>query len=284
MPKRGIKWERSKQGRHLSFLQLVVLAAVQGITEFLPISSSGHLILASDLANWPDQTLKFDIAVHIGTLGAVMLYFWRDLWTMVSDTLRPPRRRASARRPGRQLAFYLLVGTVPVLIAGALVHLYAGDVLRNPTLIAITTLVFGVLLWLADRFGITVHRIEHMTLGSALFIGISQMLAIIPGTSRAGITMTAARIAGFERIAAARFSMLLSIPAIIAAGAVAGWNLHQAGDAQVTADAAIAAALSFAIALLAIWFLMQFVRRMSFTPFVIYRLALGGGLLVWLYI
>lgn len=268
----------------MSLLQLVVLAAVQGITEFLPVSSSGHLILASELAGWPDQTLKIDVAVHIGTLGAVILYFWRDLWAIASDSLRPAKRSHSGRRPGRRLLFYLLLATVPVLVAGALVHLYAGDSLRNPTLIAATTIGFGLLLWLADHYGITVRRIEHMTTGSALFIGISQMLAIVPGTSRAGITMTAARIAGFERIAAARFSMLLSIPVIVAAGAVAGWELHRTGDAQVTGDAAIAAALAFVIALLAIWFLMQFVRRSSFTPFVIYRLALGAGLLVWLYI
>jgi undecaprenyl-diphosphatase len=268
----------------LSLLQLVILAAVQGITEFLPVSSSGHLILTSELAGWPDQTLKIDVAVHIGTLAAVMLYFWRDLWSIVSDSLRPPKRGHSGRRPGRRLLFYLLIGTVPVLFAGALVHLYAGDALRNPTLIAATTIGFGVLLWLADHYGITVRRIEHMTLGSVLLIGFSQMLAIVPGTSRSGITMTAARIAGFERVAAAHFSMLLSIPVIIAAGAVAGWELHRAGDAQVTGDAAIAAALAFAIALIAIWFLMQFVRRSSFTPFVIYRLLLGGGLLIWLYI
>ncbi len=268
----------------MSLLQLVVLAAVQGITEFLPVSSSGHLILTSELAGWPDQTLKIDVAVHIGTLAAVMLYFWRDLWSIVSDSLRPLKRGQGGRRPGRRLQFYLLVGTVPVLFAGAMVHLYAGESLRNPTLIAATTIGFALLLWLADHYGFTVRRIEHMTLGSALSIGFFQMLAIVPGTSRAGITMTAARIAGFERRAAAHFSMLLSIPVIIAAGAVAGWELHRTGDAQVTGDAAIAAALAFAMALIAIWFLMQFVRRSSFTPFVIYRLLLGAGLLVWLYI
>ena len=268
----------------MSLLQLVILAAVQGITEFLPVSSSGHLILTSELAGWPDQTLKIDVAVHIGTLAAVMLYFWRDLWSIVSDNLRLPKRGHSGRRPGRRLLFYLLIGTIPVLFAGALVHLYAGDALRNPTLIAATTIGFGVILWLSDHYGITVRRIEHMTLGSVLLIGFSQMLAIVPGTSRSGITITAARIAGFERVAAAHFSMLLSIPVIIAAGAVAGWELHRTGDAQVTGDAAIAAALAFAIALIAIWFLMQFVRRSSFTPFVIYRLLLGIGLLAWLYI
>ena len=268
----------------MSLLQLVVLAAVQGITEFLPVSSSGHLILTSELAGWPDQTLKIDVAVHIGTLAAVMVYFWRDLWSIVSDCLGPPKRGHGGRRPGRRLLFYLLVGTIPVLFAGALVNLYAGDSLRNPTLIAATTIGFALLLWLADHYAITVRRIEHMTLGSVLFIGVFQMLAIVPGTSRSGITMTAARIAGFERLAATHFSMLLSIPVIIAAGAVAGWELHRAGDTQVTGDAAIAAALAFGIALIAIWFLMQLVRRSSFTPFVIYRLLLGIGLLIWLYI
>ncbi len=268
----------------MSLLQIVVLAAVQGITEFLPISSSGHLILVSQVANWPDQTLKMDVAVHVGTLGAVMIYFWRDLWSIVSDPLRPPKRGARRGRPGGRLLFFLLIGTVPVLLAGGLVHLYAGTDLRDPTLIAATTIGFAVLLFLADRFGITVRRIEHMTLGSAIFIGFVQALAVVPGTSRAGITMTAARIAGFERQAAARYSMLLSIPVIVAAGSVAGWDLHQAGEFRVASDALIGVALSFGIALLSIWFLMQFVNRLSFTPFVIYRLLLGVGLLVWIYI
>lgn len=267
-------------GVPLTFLQIVVLALVQGITEFLPVSSAGHLVLASDLAGWPDQTLKFDVALHVGTLFAVALYFWRDLWTVAKGTFRPPKRGPN---PGRRLGFYLFVGTLPVLPAGALVELFAEDILRDPLIIAIATVVFGAILFLADRFGLTIRRVEHMTLQSALFIGIAQALAVIPGTSRSGITMTAARLVGFERAAAARFSLLLSIPAIVAAGAVSGYDLYKTGDLQLTQDAILGALLSFAVALASIWALLKLLQKTSFTPFVIYRLLLGAGILVWLY-
>lgn len=265
----------------MPFLQIIVLSAIQGITEFLPISSWGHLILVSDLAGWPDQSLKIEVAVHVGTLGAVVIYFWRDIWDMLAGLSQMGRR---GTRPAVRLAFYLMVATVPVLIAGGLVTLFARDVFRDPTVIAIATMGFAVLLYLADRYGLTIRRVEHMTLGSALFIGLAQMLAIIPGTSRAGVTMTAARIAGFERTAAARFSLLLSVPVIAAAGAVTAFELGRSGDTRLTTDALISAGFAFAIGLLAIWILLQLLKRVSFTPFVIYRLLLGTALLVWIYL
>ena len=264
----------------MSLLQIVVLALVQGITEFLPISSYGHLVVASDLAGWPDQTLKFDIALHVGTLAAVVVYFWRDLWLIGSALIRPRRRGA---KPGRRLGLHLLLATLPVLLAGGLVHGYVPETfLRDPLVIALATIVFGALLYGADRYGLRVRRLEHMTLGAALFIGFAQAIALIPGTSRAGITMTAARLLGFERAASARFSMLLAIPTIIAAGALAARDLYQLGDLTVTREAALAAALSFVVALISIWGLLKWLERMSFTPFVVYRLLMGGALLVWL--
>jgi undecaprenyl-diphosphatase len=150
--------------------------------------------------------------------------------------------------------------------------------------IAWATLGFGILLWVIDRSGMTVRRIEHLGYGGALFIGFSQILALIPGTSRSGITMTAARLLGFERAEAARFSMLLAIPAIVAAGTLAGYDLYRTGDAQLTVDAFVAGGLALVTALVAIIAMMGWLRRASFLPFVLYRIALGGALLAWIYL
>ena len=258
-------------------LQLVVLALVQGITEFLPVSSSGHLVLTSRLMGWPDQGLTVDVAVHGGTLLAVIVYFWRDLVRILVGL------GESGSQGTRGLFGMLVVATIPVGIAGFLLHEAGPDVLRNPEIIAWTTIGFGLVLWGADRFGMTVRRIEHMTWGSALLIGLAQVLSLVPGTSRSGITMTAARIMGFEREAAARFSLLLSIPVIGAATLLAVLDLIEAGDPVLSRDAAIAAGLAFVSALVAIWAMMAWLRRASFTPFAIYRLLLGGFLLYWLY-
>jgi undecaprenyl-diphosphatase len=265
------------EGR-VSELHLVVLALVQGITEFLPISSSGHLILVPVLTGWPDQGLVLDVAVHVGTLGAVLLYFRRDLWQMLAGVAL---LIAGRRNPGARLALLLVAATVPVVVAGAGLKYVGSEGLRNVTVIGWTTLGFGIVLFAADRWCLTLRRIEHMPMASALAIGLAQVLALVPGTSRSGITMTAARALGYERQAAARFSMLLSIPVIIAAGTLEGLELYAAGDAVLTASVAIAVALAFVSALAAIAFLMKWLRRASFTPFVIYRVGLGSYLL-WL--
>ena len=267
-------------GRPLSFLQLVVLTIVQGITEFLPISSSGHLVIVPWIADWPDQGLELDVAVHVGTLAAVMIYFWRDLWRMGAGLAGGKRPE---RKAGRALVWRILVSVPPVIIVGGLVAWADPAFFRSVEVIAWATAGFGVVLWIADRVGMTVRRIEHMTYSSALIIGLAQALAIIPGTSRSGITMTAARMMGFERVDAARFSMLMSIPVIIAAGAVAGYRLAVAETGISFGEAALAAGLSCITALLAIAGLMALIRRIGFGPFALYRLALGALLLVWLY-
>lgn len=261
--------------------QLIILALVQGITEFLPISSSAHLILVPHFTGAVDQGPLIDVAVHVGTLGAVMLYLWRDIARMLAGLGRALRGRAD---PGARLALQLVVATLPLVAAGYAGSRYLGDTLRSVEVIAWATLGFGILLWLVDRAGMTIRRIEHLSYGGALFIGLSQVLALIPGTSRSGITMTAARLLGFERAEAARFSMLLSIPAIVAAGGLTGYDLYKAGDARLTTDAAIAAALALVAALIAIAAMMGWLRRASFLPFVLYRIALGGGLLAWIYL
>jgi len=261
-------------------LQLALLALVQGITEFLPISSSAHLILVPVFTGWPDQGPMIDVAVHVGTLGAVIVYFRRDVWQMISGLGRLGRNDRD-RDPGLRLAFHVVVATIPVVVAGAVLTSFGLSILRSPVLIGWTTAGFGVLLYIADRSNMTIRKIEHMTLAHALFIGVVQAVALIPGTSRAGITMTAARVLGYERTESARFSMLLSIPTIIAAGGLMGYKLHGAGDLALTIQAGAAAILAFAAALGAVWVMMAWLERSGFTPFVVYRVALGGYLL-WL--
>jgi undecaprenyl-diphosphatase len=264
----------------LPILHIAVLAVVQGVTEFLPVSSSGHLVLVPWVTGWPDQGLLMDVAVHVGTLGAVMLYLYRDIGGMLAGLGRQLRGR---RDPGARLFWLLVLATIPVVAAGYGLNRYLPGGIRGVEVIGWATLGFGLALWVADHLGMTVRRIEHLRVSDALIIGVSQVLALIPGTSRSGITMTAARLMGMERPSAARFSMLMSIPTIIAAGVLKGWELYQTGDLTLAADVVVAAGLSLVAALIAIALMMAWLRRASFTPFVIYRVVLGGVILAYAY-
>ena len=262
----------------MPILHILVLSIIQGATEFLPISSSGHLILVPYLTGWPDQGLAIDVAAHLGTLAAVLVYFWRDVWRMLLGLWRLFSGRLD---DGGRLMLYLLAATVPALAGGYLVDRYFSDALRHPQIVAWALIGFGMVLYLADRNGMTVNQVKHMTLAQALVIGLAQILAFIPGTSRSGITMTAARLLGFERGEAARFSFLLSIPAIAAAGLWKGRELINGSDAAMLQSAAMTVGFSAIAGFLAIAFLMAWLRRASFTPFVGYRFLLGA-LILWL--
>jgi undecaprenyl-diphosphatase len=260
----------------VSILHIVVLTLVQGVTEFLPISSSGHLVLVPIFTGWPDHGLIIDVAVHVGTLFAVILYFSRDIIAMLKGVVMAARGR---KDPHAKLSGLLVLATIPVFAAGYGLKYYGVDGLRSLNVIAWTTLGFGVVLWISDKVGMTLRRVEHLGVSDAIIIGFAQVLALVPGTSRSGITMTAARILGMERSDAARFSMLLSIPTIIGAGALSALDLYRIGDLHLTVDAIFVAGLSFVTAMVAISFLMTWLRRSSFAPFAIYRIFLGGGLL-----
>lgn len=263
----------------MDWLNLIVLALVQGITEFLPISSSAHLILVPSLFGWPDQGLAIDIAVHVGTLLAVLVYFRRDIVDLLGGALAALKGRPDDRS---RLVLHLMIATLPIMVVGLLVEDIVASSLRSELLIAATTIGFGIVLWLADRGGAGFERrIADMTAKDALLIGLAQVLALIPGTSRAGITVTAALFLRFNRSDCARFSMLLSIPTVAAAGLFGALDLIKGGDAALQADALWAGLLSFLAALVAIWGLMAWLRRSSFTPFVIYRLLFGVFLLFW---
>ena len=268
----------------MSLLQIFVLAIVQGITEFLPISSSGHLILVPQLTDWPDQGLMMDVGVHVGTLAAVMLYFRKDVAALFQAFWQMLTLSKSHRPHERKLFLALILATIPVVVFGGLVAMFdLNEAWRTAEVIGWTSIIFGILLYVLDMRSPVTKTILELRYGHALIMGLAQVLALVPGTSRSGITMTAARGLGFSRTEAARFSMLMSIPTILAAGTLEGLKLAESGDFVLGQDILLGAALSFAAALLAIAALMKWLQSASMTPFVIYRVLLGIGLLVWAY-
>lgn len=275
------------QGIFLDIVQVVILALVQGLTEFLPISSSGHLVVTSQIVGWPDQGLPFDVAVHVGTLAAVLVYFWRDVGRMIYGLFSPLIGRVGDET---RLVWNVIVGTIPLVVAGFLLsEATAGDegmlsgLLRDPVVIGGASIVFGFVLWIADALAPQDGDLRDMGLFGALMVGLAQVLALIPGTSRAGITITAARLLGYDRDEAARFSFLLAMPAIAGAGFLTGRELMETADIALTQDVIIGAAIAFVAALLAIAGLMAWVRRASYLPFIIYRILFGAFLIYWFY-
>jgi undecaprenyl-diphosphatase len=265
----------------LPFDQLIVLAVIQGITEFLPISSSGHLNLVHLLTDWQDQGPLVDVAIHVGSLGAVMLYFWRDMAMFLRAIWQFAKGRVT---PEFKLLLYLIVATLPIFVVGYfVVKMGLLDDLRTAKVIAWSNMAFALVLLFCDRVGMTVQRIEHTTLGDAVLIGVAQVLSVIPGASRAGLTISMARYLGYERPEAARISMLLSIPTILGLGLATAWELQASGNLDLQRDAVLAGALSLVTALVSISFMMWMAQRMTLLPFVVYRIVLGGFLLGWIY-
>jgi undecaprenyl-diphosphatase len=253
----------------VSFLQAVVLGVVQGLTEFLPVSSSGHLILVPHVFGWPDQGQAFDAVTHIGTLAALVAYFRSELVDLVTGKL------------SRRLTMVLIVATIPGGLAGLFFGKAIEANLRSPLLIAGTTAFWGVMMWLADaRARAAAHTardpLEHVNWGRGLAVGAAQAVALIPGTSRSGITITTGIFAGLDRATAARFSFLLGIPITAAAGGYKLLQLTRTGvPSEEVGPLIVAVVAAFLSGWLAVWFLVGYVRRRSLTPFVIYRLALS---------
>lgn len=258
----------------MSLMLLVLIAIVQGLTEFLPVSSSAHLILAPLAFGAEPQSVLIDVMAHLGSLLAVMVYFRKEIWEVITGVLA---WFAGKMTPGGRLALLVVIATPPVMIVAGILY-FTGwmDLVRSPAVIAAATLVFALPLWLADKYGPRVKTVETLSYKDAALIGAAQAVAMIPGASRSGLMMTAARMLGAERSAAARFAMLSSIPVIAAFGLQSGIDLARGEDpgASLT-DGLIAVGLSFAASLLAIHLLLKLVDRFGFLPFVIYRIALA---------
>jgi len=267
-------------------LQIIILAIVQGITEFLPISSSGHLILVPELTDWPDQGVIMDVGVHVGTLFAVILYFRHDVWRMVTALWQLLIFKKDHDESERLILLMVILATIPIVIIGGIAAAYdLPDMLRTIEIIGWTSIIFGLLLYWYDKHSPANFDLSNLKYGHAITIGLAQILSLIPGTSRSGITMTAARAIGFSRTDAARFSMLLSIPTILAAGSLQILKLLAEPQSQTASvnELLWGAALAFISAILAISALMKWLKRSSMTPFVIYRVALGCVLLFIVY-
>jgi undecaprenyl-diphosphatase len=245
----------------MTFLQQLLIAIVQGITEFLPISSSGHLILIPHLTDWPDQGPMIDVAVHIGSLLAIIIYFFRDVRGLAEGGFATVGIGKAPEQ--RRLFLWIVAGTIPAVAFG--LFLKQGGYLesfRSTDLVAANLIVYSVLLGVADRFGRNEKQYEDMSLRDAILVGLAQALALIPGTSRSGVTMTVARALGYERVQAARFSFLLAIPAVAGAGLLAALDLAEA-SAQMQWDAFVTGVLTFIAAFATMAFLMRFLQKAS---------------------
>jgi len=259
----------------VDLIQIVVLALVQGLTEFLPISSSAHLILVPIISEWQDQGIAFDVAVHAGTLIAVVTYFRKEISKMAVEWCGSLNGRHTQ---DSRLAWAVLIGTLPVGLAGFFFESYISDNLRSPLVIATTTVIFGLVLWFADKKG-KMSRDEHQMLWKDIFIiGVAQAIALVPGTSRSGITISAGLLLGLNRQAAARFSFLLSIPVILLAGGAETLHYLEVASAGDMRDLLIGAMLSALSAYVCIHYFLMLLERVGMMPFVIYRLVLGAVL------
>lgn len=260
----------------MEWWQAIVLAILQGLTEFLPISSSAHLILPSQLLGWPDQGLAFDVAVHVGTLLAVMAYFRRDI-VKLTKGFCDSTFFAKPNMDGK-LAWCIILATLPAGFIGLCLNGSVETYLRNALVIATTTTVFGLLLWYADRKQNLTKSISQIGFRQALIIGSAQALALIPGTSRSGITITAAMLLGYDRQTAAKFSFLLSIPLILLAGSFKTYEMLTTTHPIPWSFIFMGAAVSFVSAYICIYYFLKLIEQLSMTPFVIYRLLLGAFL------
>jgi undecaprenyl-diphosphatase len=261
----------------MTLLEIIILAIIQGVTEFLPISSSAHLLLPAELFGWVSQGLAFDVAVHVGSLLAVVIYLRKDIANLTVGFVKHGFSQQQSEQS--KLAWSVVIASLPVVVVGFLLKDWIDENTRTAAVMAATTIGFGLLLWLADAKASLTHALSSMRFGQAIIIGIAQVFALIPGTSRSGVTMTASLMLGFDRESAARFSFLLSIPAILGAGLLATLDLLKQSEAVDWMALLYGAGFSFVSAYLCIYLFLSWIAKIGMLPFVIYRLALGGVLL-----
>lgn len=256
----------------MTIFEIIVLAIIQGITEFLPISSSGHLLLPAELLGWQKQGLGFDVAVHVGSLLAIVIYLRKDIAQL---TVGWCQSVTGKKNDNGRLAWLIVMATLPAVVIGYTGKAFVEAYTRSGLVIATTTIVFALLLWWADRASKQQFDVSDMNWKKALIIGFAQVTAMIPGTSRSGITMTAALFLGFNRESAARFSFLLSVPVIMGAGTLMGIDMMQSEETVDWNSIFWGAGLSFVSAYICVALFIRWISRIGMLPFVIYRLALG---------
>ncbi|HEY1946935.1 MAG TPA: undecaprenyl-diphosphatase UppP [Bryobacteraceae bacterium] len=257
--------------------QAIVLAVIQGLTEFLPVSSTAHLALAPQLFHWADPGLGFDVALHVGTLAAVLIYFFRDWVQVVVNGIGFNYRGSKPDENSRALLWYLVVGTIPAGLAGLKFQKYAEHAWRSPYIIAAMLIGVAIVMYLSDKTGAEKNGLDQMSWFDVIMIGVGQAFAIIPGVSRSGITIAAARFRHFNREASARFSFLLSTPVIAAAALKDAWDLHKAGGIppEMKLPYLAGVLVSAIVGLIVIAFFLYYLRRHSLSVFVGYRIVFG---------
>ncbi len=259
----------------MDLLRSVVLGIVQGLTEFLPISSSAHLAIVPQLLGWEDPGAAYTAVIQIGTELAIILYFWRDIWTIATAWLRGLVSKDARQDPNWFMGWFIIVGSTPIVIFGLLLEDFIDREFRNLWVMAIMLIVLGLLLGIADRFGRNARPIEKLTMGHAILFGLAQACAIVPGVSRSGATITMGRLLGYERRAATRYAFLLAIPAVVGAGIYKLKDIPGGENAYGTMPTIVGTIVSFIVGMAVVHWLLQYVSTRSFAPFVIYRVVLG---------
>jgi undecaprenyl-diphosphatase len=276
----------------MDFVSAALLGIVQGLTEFLPISSSAHLILMPWILGWRPGGLIFDVSLHAGTALAILAYFWRDWLSLARETMEGIIAGSPFGTQQRRLAWFLVVGTIPAVLAGLLGEDYVEYTLRSPLVAVLMLAAFGALLYVADQRGERNRNLKDFTWGDSLWIGLSQALALVPGVSRSGITISVAMLRNVDRTSAARFSFLLSTPVVVGAAVLEGWRFYHSAlpGSSPVAPAGISwivlgmgAGCSAATGFFCIRYFLRYLETRTFTPFVIYRIALAViGLILYL--
>ncbi len=272
----------------MNFLQAIILGIVQGLTEFLPVSSSAHVQIASELMQVPglsdknSATTAFIATIQLGTEAAVLIYFAKDIGRLVSAWLKGFFSSSARANADYKMAWFVIIASIPVGIAGLLLRHFIEDTVRTLWVIAVTLILFGLILLLADRLGSKQKVIKELTFGSALGFGLGQMLSVVPGVSRSGASISFGLLAGFNRAAAARFSFLIGIPAVLASGLIQFKDSYQNLDTDALTGTLIATVTSFIVGYLVIAGLLKYLNKGSFMPFVIWRVTVGVGLMVLL--
>ena len=271
-------------GEQIDWLQIIILSFLQGLTEFLPISSSAHLVIPSQIGIWSDQGLTFDVAVHFGSLFAVIIYFRREVRDLIHQffalvgkilAFKSDFRNELGRTEDTINLVHLVVATIPILLAGFILKDIAENQLRSLPIIATSTILFGLILWLADSKRTIQKNQTRMNMSRAFLIGIAQIAAIIPGASRSGVTISAALFLGMDRERASKFSLMLGIPTICGAMALLTSQLPIADLSSISISFIGAALISFSVAYTSIHYFLKYISKWGFFPFVIYRLCLG---------